>query len=174
MCRSLSFIKNPNGNIIVVMILRHLRWRADRRAEVSVTSQAKSMFCSLYFIIGWASLLGDRGRSSVAFLIKQGNFSSCYGAKLQLYIMQLSLSLSLSFYCFFNFSTVFLWLSLSLSLSIWKDSACDVDLHVACTAKQKDWETSEGQQLKQQTTAPSTDNVKSLCYWVDARWCQAL
>lgn len=53
----------------------------------------KSMFCSPYFIIGEASLLVTGGEAAFP-LIKQGNFRSCYGAKLQLYIMQLSLSLS--------------------------------------------------------------------------------
>lgn len=94
-------------------------------------------------------------------LIKQGNFSSCYGAKLQLYIMQLSLHRR------HNFSSVVPFLRLSLSGRI--DSVCDVDLHVARTVKQKDWAKSEAQQLKQQTTAPSRDGMKSLCYGVDIR-----
>lgn len=57
--------------------------------------------------------------------------------------------------------------SFSPALSVWKYSVCDVDLHVACTVKQKDWTRSEEQQLKQQTTAPSRDCVKSLYDWMD-------
>lgn len=141
------------------MILRHLRWRADRRAEVSVTSQAK--VCSARFIslLVKLFLLGTGGEAALP-LIKQGNFRSCYVAKLQLYIMQLSL------YCFLNFSFVFLCSS-SLyleGLCVWCWSPCC--LH--CEAERP--RENEGHHLKQQTTAPSRDCIRSLYYWVRIGW----
>lgn len=99
------------------MILRDLRWGPACGSGHDITG--KSMFCSLYFIISWAYLLGT-GEGGVLPLIKQGNFKTCCSAKLQLYIMRLALC------CFLNFPTVSffsssLWLE---GLRVWCWSPC--------------------------------------------------
>lgn len=114
----------------------------------------KSMFCSLYFIIGWASLLGTGGEAASP-LIKQGNFrgllqcqiTAVHHAAHSLPLSQLPFSLP----------------TLSLSLSVWKNSGCDVDLHVACTGGQRDREgrvTNHSWSSRQQ---PHLETVLSHC-----------
>lgn len=105
----------------------------------------------------WSFLISDRGRSGVSS-DKARQFQELLWCQITV-VHHAARSLR----CFLNFCLVS-YFSSFLYLEGY------VDLHVACTVKQKDCKKSEGQQLKEQTTAPSRDYIKSLYCWVDTRW----
>ena len=89
-------------------------------SERDITGKKYVLLALFHYWLGF--LIRGQGAKQRCLLIKQGNFSSCYGAKLQLYIMQLSLSLThslpLSLFPLFLQLLHSLPLSLCLSLSL--------------------------------------------------------
>lgn len=138
------------------MILRHLWWRAGRLAEVRVTSQAKVYSPRLISLLVKLPYYGQGVKQCCLWLSK----AISAAATKPNYSCTSCSSLSAA-------SSTSPQSSFSPGLSIWKCHVCDLDLHVACTVKQKDWGKGEGQQVNKQTTAPSRGYIRPLCDWVD-------
>lgn len=131
------------------MIPRHLWWRADRLAEVRVTSQAKVYSPRLISLLVKLPYYGQGVKRRCLWLSKA-----------------ISAAATKPDYSCTSHSSVSTASSTSPRSSFSSGlSTCDIDLH----AKQKDRK-GEGQQPNQQTTAPSSGCVVS----VDKTWSKSM